>query len=55
MNSEYVIDDDFEDGLEYYAAMLSKRSCMITEGTADFYFSRIEVLNSKSFPEKYFR
>jgi len=45
--------NDFEDGLEYYAAMESKCDCIITEDTGDFYFSDIEVLNCEAFFEKY--
>ena len=44
---------DFEDGLEYYAAVESKCKCIITEDAGDFYFSAIEVLNCKGFFEKY--
>lgn len=44
---------DFEDGLEYYAAVESKCKCIITEDAGDFYFSAIEVLNCKAFFEKY--
>ncbi len=44
---------DFEDGLEYYAAMESKCRCIITEDESDFYFSAIEVLSCKAFFEKY--
>jgi predicted nucleic acid-binding protein len=44
---------DFEDGLEYYAAMESKCDCIVTEDTGDFYFSDIEVLNCEAFFEKY--
>ncbi len=44
---------DFEDGLEYYAAVDSKCKCIITEDTGDFYFSNIEVLDSRGFFEKY--
>jgi predicted nucleic acid-binding protein len=44
---------DFEDGLEYYAAIESKCKCIITEDTDDFYFSAIEVLNSRNFFEKH--
>ncbi|HUH33683.1 MAG TPA: PIN domain-containing protein [Daejeonella sp.] len=40
---------DFEDGLEYYAAIESGCSCIITEDVKDFYFSEIEVLSSKEF------
>ena len=45
--------NDFEDGLEYYAAVENKCRCIITEDVDDFYFSTIEVLNSESFFEKY--
>jgi len=44
---------DFEDGLEYYAAIEKKCMCIITEDISDFYFSEIEVLNSQQFFEKY--
>jgi predicted nucleic acid-binding protein len=40
---------DFEDGLEYYAALESGCHCIVTEDTGNFYFSRIEVLNSHDF------
>ena len=45
--------NDFEDGLEYYSAEESKCNCIITEDTGDFYFSKIEVLNSEDFFRKY--
>jgi len=45
--------NDFEDGLEYYSALESRCDCIITEDINDFYFSKIEVLNSESFFEKY--
>lgn len=44
---------DFEDGLEYYSALDSKCTCIITEDTGDFYFSDIEVLDSVGFYNKY--
>ena len=44
---------DFEDGLEYYAALEQKCDCIITEDIDDFYFSEIEVLKSEDFFEKY--
>ncbi|MFT3933895.1 MAG: PIN domain-containing protein [Chitinophagaceae bacterium] len=40
---------DFEDGIEYYAAVESGCHCIVTEDTKDFYFSKIEVLNSHDF------
>jgi predicted nucleic acid-binding protein len=45
--------NDFEDGLEYYAALEHKCNCIITEDLDDFYFSDIEVLRSEDFFEKY--
>jgi hypothetical protein len=45
--------NDFEDGLEYYSAIENKCDCIITENTNDFYFSKIEVLNSERFFDKY--
>ncbi len=45
--------NDFEDGIEYYSAVQSKCDCIISEDIGDFYFSKIEVLNSESFFEKY--
>lgn len=45
--------NDFEDGLEYYSAVESKCDCIITEDIDDFYFSKIEVIGSENFFEKY--
>ena len=45
--------NDFEDGLEYYSAIENKCDCIITEDIKDFYFSKIEVLSSENFFEKY--
>jgi len=45
--------NDFEDGLEYYAAIENKCRCIVTEDIIDFYFSEIEVLNSHDFFLKY--
>jgi predicted nucleic acid-binding protein len=45
--------NDFEDGLEYYSAVESGCKCIITEDKNDFYFSDIEVMDAKSFCEKY--
>lgn len=44
---------DFEDGLEYYAAVESGCTCIITEDIKDFYFSEIEVLSSQDFFRKH--
>ncbi len=45
--------EDFEDGLEYYSAINAGCDCIITEDLNDFYFSKIEVLNSTAFLNKY--
>ena len=45
--------NDFEDGIEYYAAINNKCEVIITEDTGDFYFSDIEVLDAEEFVEKY--
>ncbi len=44
---------DFEDGLEYYAAIENKCTCIVTEDVDDFHFSSIEVKTSEAFFEKY--
>lgn len=44
---------DFEDGLQYYSAIDSGCKCIVTEDANDFYFSEIEVLNSRQFLENY--
>ncbi len=44
---------DFEDGLEYYSAIEAKCDCIVTEDIEDFYFSKIEVLDSEHFAERY--
>lgn len=45
--------NDFEDGLEYYAAQQKNCKCIITEDIEDFYFSEIEVLNCQAFFKRY--
>lgn len=44
---------DFEDGMEYYAALENKCECIVTEDIKDFYFSDIEVITTEGFFEKY--
>lgn len=44
---------DLEDGLEYYSAVDSKCSCIITEDVKDFYFSEIEVHTCHDFYKLY--
>ena len=42
---------DFEDGLQYYSALEKECTCIVTEDLKDFYFSEIEVMNSRQFLE----
>lgn len=42
---------DFEDGLQYYSALNSGCTYIVTEDLNDFYFSEIEVLTSRRFLE----
>jgi predicted nucleic acid-binding protein len=44
---------DFEDGLEYYSALEAGCNCILTEDRDDFYFSRIEVVSSEEFFQRY--
>ncbi len=44
--------NDFEDGLEFYAAENYDCDAIITEDINDFYFSSIPVYNSKDFFER---
>lgn len=60
VNKEMVLEtlnnkkiNDFEDGLEYYAAKASGCACIVTEDKNDFYFSEIETVNARQFFEKY--
>lgn len=41
--------EDFEDGLEYYAALREKCQYIITNDVDDFYFSGITVCRPDSF------
>jgi predicted nucleic acid-binding protein len=43
---------DFEDGLEYHAALDAGCHLIITEDTGDFWFSEIEVLDCEGFMKK---
>jgi len=44
---------DFEDGLEYFSALKANCKCIVTEDESDFFYSKIEVLSSEKFVEKY--
>lgn len=46
---------DFEDGLQYYAAKNSKCSCIITSDLDDFYFSELDVFEPEVFLRKYIK
>jgi predicted nucleic acid-binding protein len=46
---------DLEDGFQYYSALEAGCKCIVTENTGDFYFSDIEVMNSRSYFEKYIK
>ncbi len=43
---------DFEDGLEYYAALDAGCDAIVTEDTKDFWFSEIDVLDCEAFIKK---
>ena len=44
---------DLEGGLEYYAALDAGCHCIVTENKKDFYYSKIEILDSLEFFTKY--
>lgn len=44
---------DFEDGLEYFAALEAGCNCIVTEDKSDFYFSRIDVFSSAEFVQRH--
>ena len=46
---------DFEDGLEYYAAIKEGCDVIITEDLDNFYYTEIEVLDCRSFLRTHFR
>ena len=41
--------NDFEDGMQYYAALENKCTVIITEDKDDYYYSSIEVLKAEEF------
>ena len=41
--------NDYEDGLQYYAALNANCNMIITENIKDFYFSELPVYTSKDF------
>ena len=44
---------DFEDGLQYYAALHSNCTCIVSNDTNDFYFSDLQAHNAEAFFRKY--
>lgn len=45
--------NDFEDGIEYYAAINNKCEVIVTEDTGDFYFADIKVCKAQIFLTEY--
>ncbi len=45
--------NDFEDGIEYYAAINNKCDAIITEDISDYYFSEIKVCRAQNFLKEY--
>ena len=46
---------DLEDGIQYYSAVYEKCDYLITENTADFYFSDMPIMTSSSFLKEVFK
>jgi predicted nucleic acid-binding protein len=44
---------DFEDGIEYYAAVNNKCDVIVTEDTGDFYSSDIKICRAQNFLMEY--
>ena len=45
--------NDFEDGIEYYAAANNKCDVIVTEDTGDYYFSSIKISKTQDFLKEY--
>lgn len=45
--------NDFEDGIEYYAAVNNKCDVIVTEDPGDFYFADIKVCRAQNFLMEY--
>lgn len=45
--------NDFEDGIEYYAAINNKCEVIITDDIDDFYFSDIKISKAQNFLQEY--
>lgn len=44
---------DFEDALQYFSAVQAEADCLVTRNIKDFAFADMEVLDSKTFVDKY--
>ncbi len=44
---------DFEDGIQYYAAVRAKCAVIVTEDTSDFYFSEIPAVSASAFIKQF--
>lgn len=45
--------NDFEDGMQYYAALATNCTAIVTPDMDDYHFSTIDVLNAENFLKKY--
>ena len=45
--------NDFEDGIEYYAAVNNKCDVIVTEDAGDFYFANIKICRAHDFLMEY--
>ena len=44
---------DFEDALQYFSAVQAEADCLVTRNIKDYGFANMEVLDSKTFVDKY--
>ncbi len=47
-----VLVNDFEDGMQYYAALASNCKVIVTDDKDDYYYSEVQVLNCREMLEK---
>ncbi len=47
-----VLVNDFEDGMQYYSALASDCSVIVTEDKDDYYYSELQVLNCREMLER---
>lgn len=48
-----LFENDFEDALQYQAALFANCDCIITRNEKDFGFSKIPIMNAVDFSDKY--